>query len=163
MPFHQDARLTASHAQHIKHSFVWPVWEFTHSGGAQSGRAESGGAGGAAGVKSGGAESGGAAGAGATPVTGAAAMAQFRLPEVHAVTADGGALIYTHRLPHAADGKLWVPLTPDGWLYAPCPREVRLVTRRGIVPRAVLQDCVRALEAYARYVEGGEPLVALPW
>jgi hypothetical protein len=90
-------------------------------------------------------------------------MAQFRLPEVHAVTADGGALIYTHRLPHAADGKLWVPLTSEGWLYAPCPREVRLVTRRGIVPRAVLQDRVRALEAYARYVEGGEPLVALPW
>lgn len=148
MPFHQDPRLLASHAQHIKHSFVWPVWDYMHA-----------------------AEGGGAADEGADGVTavsgaevgGAAAMAQFRLPEVHAVTADGGGLIYTHRLPHAADGLLWVPLTPKGWLYAPCPREVSLVTRRGIVPRATLQARVRSLEAYARYLEGGEPLVALPW
>jgi hypothetical protein len=152
MPFQQDPRLLASHAQHIKHSFVWPVWDYTHAaeaGGRETGATE--------------------AGAdrmeivGGAEVSGAAAMAQFRLPEVHAVTADNKGLIYTHRLPHAADGLLWVPLTPEGWLYAPCPREVSLVTRRGIVPRAALQARVRSLEAYARYLEGGEPLVALPW
>jgi hypothetical protein len=150
MPFQQDPRLLASHAQHIKHSFVWPVWDYTH---AETCATEAGNDG-ADGVTE---------GTGGAEVGGAAAMAQFRLPEVHAVTADGGGLIYTHRLPHAADGRLWVPLTPEGWLYAPCPREVSLVTRRGIVPRPVLQARVRSLEAYARYLEGGEPLVALPW
>jgi hypothetical protein len=157
MPFQQDPRLLASHAQHIKHSFVWPVWDYTHAAEAGNDGAE---VGAADGVTEG---TGGATAVSGAEVSGAAAMAQFRLPEVHAVTADGGGLIYTHRLPHAADGLLWVPLTPEGWLYAPCPREVSLVTRRGIVPRATLQARVRSLEAYARYLEGGEPLVALPW
>lgn len=156
MPFHQDPRLLASHAQHIKHSFVWPVWDYTHA--AEAGSRETG----ATEAENDGPD-GVTEGTCAAAVGGAAAMAQFRLPEVHAVTADGGGLIYTHRLPHAADGRLWVPLTPEGWLYAPCPREVSLVTRRGIVPRATLQARVRSLEAYARYLEGGEPLVALPW
>jgi len=160
MPFQQDPRLLASHAQHIKHSFVWPVWDYTHAETCATEAGNGAEVGAAYGVTEG---TGGAAVGGAEALGGAAAMAQFRLPEVHAVTADGGGLIYTHRLPHAHNGHLWVPLTPEGWLYAPCPREVSLVTRRGIVPRAALQARVRALEAYARYLEGGEPLVALPW
>lgn len=162
MPFQQDPRLLASHKQHIKHSFVWPVWDYTHAADAGNDGADSNeGASDGGGAKV--AKVSGTEAVSGAEVGGAAAMAQFRLPEVHAVTADGGGLIYTHRLPHAPDGLLWVPLTPEGWLYAPCPREVSLVTRRGIVARRVLQARVRGLEAYARYLEGGEPLVALPW
>ena len=160
MPFQQDPRLLASHAQHIKHSFVWPVWDYTHAETCATDAGNGAGNDGPDGVTEG---AGGATGVSGAAVGGAEALSQFRLPEVHAVTADGGGLIYTHRLPHAPNGLLWVPLTPEGWLYAPCPREVSLVTRRGIVPRPVLQARVRALEAYARYLEGGEPLVALPW
>lgn len=137
----QDPRLVSSHRDSIKQSLVWPTYDFTHV----SSHATS-----EEGMKS-------------EECPPCESLQTFGIPEVHSITKSGHGLIYTHKLPHNHQGHLLVPMTGDGWLFAPSTNPINLVTPRGIVPREKLQQLVKQRADYAAFLEGGCPLTCVMW
>jgi hypothetical protein len=140
----QDPRLVSSHKDNIKQSLVWPTYDYTHvsspatrSDETMAGESEE-----------------------CPPCE---SVQTFGIPEVHGVTKSGHGLIYTHKLPHNNEGYLLVPMTGDGWLFAPSPKPISLVTPRGIVPREKLQQLVKQRPDYAAFLDGGCPLACVMW
>lgn len=135
MPFQRDQRLVASQERSIKHSFVWPTWDFTHPGEAAECPRELG---------------------QLTLLSPKEAIRLFGVPEVHAITRDnssgfaGQGVIFGAQLPHegVAGGEaeihqaVSVAIGLDGWLHAPCERQILVVSVDGerVVQRAALQQ-----------------------
>ena len=120
MPFQRDQRLVASQERSIKHSFVWPTWDFTHAGEVVECPRQLG---------------------FFTLLSPKEAIRLFGVPEVHAITSNGAGVVFGAQLPHE-DQAVSVALGLDGWLHAPCERQILVVSVDGerVVPRAALQQ-----------------------
>lgn len=130
MPFQRDPRLVRSQDAAIKHSFVWPTWDFTHAVPALPHPPLLG------------------------PLTFISPRESIRLfgvPEVGALTSDNSSseaaagVIFAAHLPCDGDA-VAVAVGPDGWLHAPCERRIWVVSvdGGGVIERGALQSLVPA-------------------